>query len=312
MEFKRTFSFSVKLKCPRCGENIEAMGDKPIEKVSLRCGHCGENIEISPGPERLFDSKWNFAFSKGPGASSDGAILQDAFDGTWARAVSWAFNAGAILAAIWLLVYPAPYGFITAVNMAIPPLAIVIAAWSGGAINLLDVGKSEKPTLTAGVILPMLILALRTLSDFEMDDYTGFWPPFFILTAGITLAARMGAPDLRGKWGAPMVFAPFAAAYIYGAMVAANCLPDRTAPEAHQVKIVAKRVSKSGKSDSFYFTVTPWGQPPAGGEIRVKRDLYDAHETGEKIVIYQKRGYLGFPWHYLEGESQPGVLAPGE
>ncbi len=84
--------------------------------------------------------------------------------------------------------------------------------------------------------------------------------------------------------------------YSFGATMYINLKFDKSEPKIYEVTVENQRVS-DGKSDSYYFTVSPWiDGKNESKEIRVARKLYNKTKVGDEICIELYSGRLGIPW----------------
>lgn len=64
------------------------------------------------------------------------------------------------------------------------------------------------------------------------------------------------------------------------------------------VAVTGKRIS-SGKSTSYYVSLSPWGRYTADDEVSVSKSFYQSVHTEESLRIFLNDGKWGVPWYRL-------------
>jgi hypothetical protein len=83
--------------------------------------------------------------------------------------------------------------------------------------------------------------------------------------------------------------------YGYGSIITLNYIYDKSEPEIFNARILSKRIS-SGKSTTYYFELTPWGQQKEIDEVFVSKELYKRLEENDEVKIYFNKGKFEIPW----------------
>jgi hypothetical protein len=90
----------------------------------------------------------------------------------------------------------------------------------------------------------------------------------------------------------------FSVVFGYGSVVSSNCLFDNVASDLHYARVLDHRIS-SGKSTSYYLTLSAWGAKPSGEEVSVASDLYYQVSKGDSVTVHIKKGTFNIPWYYI-------------
>jgi hypothetical protein len=128
------------------------------------------------------------------------------------------------------------------------------------------------------------------------------------LLAGGTVAATIiciGAcwqaiATARKKIVTYIVVFVMAAIYSFSLLTFSNCYYDRSSPTIFHVAVTGKRTS-SGRSTSYYVSLSPWGQYANGNEVSVSRAFYQYVNAQDSLSVYLKYGKWGIPWYRLRG-----------
>ncbi len=88
---------------------------------------------------------------------------------------------------------------------------------------------------------------------------------------------------LLGGWG-------------YGAPVEANVLLDRSPAEIFETAVLGKHVSRGRGWTTYQLELGPWGPRRQAENAAVPRNVYDAVEAGDAVLVRAKPGALGMPW----------------
>jgi hypothetical protein len=84
-------------------------------------------------------------------------------------------------------------------------------------------------------------------------------------------------------------------AFGFGSVLFYNCYYDNSIPVENHVAVISKRIS-SGKTTTYYLSVTSWGNRAAGDELTVSKKQYNKTSEGDSVTVYLSKGKLGIPW----------------
>ncbi len=217
-----------------------------------------------------------------------------------ARSVSRVINTAAWVAATWAVFYPVPYEGAMLTAMIVPMAALAAFKMFGGLIRADEKTGSAYPSVAYAFILPPCALVIRVMSDYEIFDYSNLWPVVLSATLILTLVLAAGLRrELNVKKAVDylifLILAALVFAYSFGAAVYINCFYDNSAPKRYAAQVEEKRES-SGKSTSYYFTLSAWGEAAEPGELSVSKNLYERLDKGDTAYVYLRNGKLDVPW----------------
>jgi hypothetical protein len=87
--------------------------------------------------------------------------------------------------------------------------------------------------------------------------------------------------------------------YSYAAIISLNSVLDNSAPYVYKAQLIQKRVS-SGRSTTYYFTLSPWALKKEESEIRVRKGVFDRHQNNEDVEVITRFGRFGIPWFFVQ------------
>lgn len=121
---------------------------------------------------------------------------------------------------------------------------------------------------------------------------------------GFFSAVRAGV--VRGAWIGLLVLAGL---YGYGAVAVGDTVFDGKPGVGYSSLVEGKRVV-SGRSDTYYLQVAPWGPVEADSEVSVPADLYGAVQPGELVCMTLHPGRLGAQWYRVGKCGETATLPP--
>jgi hypothetical protein len=235
------------------------------------------------------------------GASAPRADDEDQDTFRTARIQAGILNMVTGAAVLWALVYPRPYGLVIALLAALPLAGIGLVIATRGAVTFDSDRKSVLPTAAYSVFAPALILAFRSLDDWHITGWSGFWLPFAVVAAILLGALLFGAAaDAQGKVRTMVIISFVLLAQSYGLVVFMNCEFDRSVPVIHRTVVQSRRISRGRKSTSYYLTVAPWIDGSYSEEVKVPGSTYSWHEEGSTVLIGVRPGALSMPWYFVQ------------
>jgi hypothetical protein len=198
---------------------------------------------------------------------------------------------------LWGSLYPHPYLLVIGVLAALPWLPVALLAKSPGVYQLTGAANSGRPDLTAALIAPALLLALRALSDVHIIDWSGLLP--WIIGAGALLGAGIAWANRKPSrlWGSAIVILLAAGAYGFGAATSADAVLDAAAPTTYRPMVLRKHVT-GGRNRSYELTVNPWGPRSSVADITVSPSVFNQARVGQPICVSLHPGALGSPWYH--------------
>ena len=154
------------------------------------------------------------------------------------------------------------------------------------------------PDLTAPLMIPGLVLAVRAMTDVHTLDWQA--PLMLACVGGIALggSALRVDPWFRQQHWAALLMGLFICAYGYGAGLELNALADSTLPNVYATQVLGKRVSR-GKSSTFYLRVAPWGPVTEAADVTVSAGRYQATRIGDRVCVFLGSGVFRIPWFQI-------------
>ncbi len=212
--------------------------------------------------------------------------------------IAWWMNRIAVAAIGWAAIYPWPYELAVVVLSALPLTALAVYARWRGVFGLVDVRNDPRPHLIPALMLPPLLLVVRSAADFSLADFHVI--ASVAATVGVVLVSFVVAVTRRDdrRPVAILVFGLVATAYGWGVASQANAVLDRGAPQTHEVEVRAERIV-SGREPSAYLTLAPWGPFEDEAEYVVHRDVHDHITVGGAACIRVHPGALGARWYTI-------------
>ena len=219
-----------------------------------------------------------------------------------ARIMNWAGG----LAAAWLYFYPKPYSLALVITLFIPLVCIAVIKLSKGLIRFDERKSSPHPSVIAALFLPAAALMLRSIFDYQVDDYSRLLFVLPVTSCALVAVLFIGSQefDLRSKQGIAMFIGigMLMTAYSFGAIITVNCTFDHSGPRIYHARILEKHIMR-GKVTTYNLNVKPWGIHTEPGEVEVDKQLYGQLTEGDEVTIYLMKGRLDIPW-YLVASSE--------
>jgi len=184
-----------------------------------------------------------------------------------------------------------------------PWLAVGITWYFKGLLKLYKQKKSPYPSMIQLMLMATFAVVLIVVRSYDLYSFN---EKAWSLLAGGTIAATIiciGAcwqaiATARKKIVTYTVVFVMAAAYSFSLLIFSNCYYDKSSPTIFHVAVTGKRTS-SGRSTSYYVSLSPWGQYANGNEVSVSQSLYQYVSEQDSLSVYLKYGKWGIPWYRL-------------
>jgi hypothetical protein len=216
-----------------------------------------------------------------------------------ATAVARVLNIAGGVAGAWAIVYPHPYKWALAGCLLLPMLATAALWLLPHTLRLDEKRNSGYPALTVAWLIPCLGLLIRALFDYELVSYAPLWPLAGATAALTALALAFGSRRflfLAGEAaGLRIHIGALALLYGLGSTSVINAAYDPAEAVAFRPEVVGKHYT-SGKNNTYYLKVSPWGPVATAEDVTVSRNFYQRTEEGQKITVALRPGRLGVPW----------------
>lgn len=178
---------------------------------------------------------------------------------------------------------------------------IALISLSKGLIMLIAKKSSAHYQIFIGIYMPVIVLMIKSIVDYHIFQYENFWVPFIII--GIILFTVLFIYSIRKSntliAGQLIVAILIAFAYSYGSVIRINCNFDLSKPKIYTPIVLDQHII-TGKKDSYYLNLGPWGTRIYPDDIQVDYTLYHNVTIGGHVNIELKKGLLNIPWFYLQ------------
>lgn len=213
-----------------------------------------------------------------------------------------------VLLCIWFVLYPHPYGLLFTVILLLPIIGLILHGYSRPSLTSLVTITTTKDNGTDVqtadfIVLPAIILSLRMLLDFEIENFYTLLLDgtitFIILLITIKVLYRNIERESKHKALTYFVVLGNVAIYSLAAVYGINCVYDHSEPMIYKVPIVNKSVY-SGKHTTYYLEVQSWRKLKDSEKITVAKSQYNEKRIGDTVNVVVEQGLLKIPWHFIE------------
>ena len=209
-------------------------------------------------------------------------------------------NTAAVISFFWLLFYPHPYKIAIYSAAIIPWIVLYMVRDSKGIIKIDERKNSAYPNASLAFTFPMIGLLIRSLLDVSLLS----WAPlikYILFLAVVLYALALTTTKMhrnKKKFAQSLVFLLFIAAYSYGLVAEVNSLEDKGPSKVFTATVTGKHES-SGKTTTYYLSLSPWGPRKKEDDVNVARSFYERSQVGETVHVYLKNGALGGQWFFV-------------
>lgn len=215
-----------------------------------------------------------------------------------ARQIAKVLNGAGVVAAVWLL-HPQPYRWAVAVAIAVVLLTVAALWQQRGTLRLDERGGSAYPSVFVALFFSSLALAGRAAFDFELENYSPFWPLMGAVAGGfvLLLVGSRRRQEWLGHYQAAFLLAVglYTLFFSFGATTLVNCVFDNSSAAVYPARILAKKTS-SGSTTTYYLQLSAWGPRTVPAIVTVSADYYRRKQVGDDLHVYLHPGRLHVPW----------------
>lgn len=208
-------------------------------------------------------------------------------------------------AVLWYLINPDPYALLTAINLLLPVLGLVIVYREKGRIKVIKTENSPYPSLTATLSLPPIAIMIRTYLDFNVMDFTKAWIYVVLITPFIfffLLKSSRKEFKVSNKIEALIIY-PFLMVtiglFVFFGSVMLNCAYDKSEPTIFETIVLKKRISDGKNLTRYILSIPARERADEELEVSVSRRQYESIGVNEKINVYEQEGLLKIPWLFV-------------
>ncbi len=227
----------------------------------------------------------------------------------------------ALVLGIWFFYYPSamfskPSPILFSILLTFPILTIFIYGFKNSSFmswyRLREMGDG-KYLYDMGSIFNFVtwIVASRILMYYNFENKALVYYPIGVIISMFILFGILpietswqseGRKIWRPKlWLSLMLFFNIAL-YFFTFTYGVNCLFDNSEPIIYKVKVFDKHIT-SGKTNTYYLDLVPWGNFKKINKIEVKKSLYNNAEADTIIKISYRKGLFKMPWYYISGNN---------
>ncbi|KAF2339222.1 hypothetical protein [Flavobacterium tistrianum] len=217
-----------------------------------------------------------------------------------ARLFAKVVNSITSIVCVWLFFYPKPYHYAIITCISLPIIGILSVKFWKGLIKIDSEKESAYPMVAFPIVFPGVILTLRVMLDFSIDDYSNIWIPAILIAlvyAAIVISCskQMSFNNAKGYFSI-LSYVVFGFIYGYSAVVALNCTFDESEPLLFDSHVISKEINGGRKTKSYDLKISPWGNKTEIEKVSVDRELYENVEAGNSVLVYQFKGRFDIPW----------------
>ena len=204
--------------------------------------------------------------------------------------------------AVWALFLPGSLTGAAALNMLLPPTAMVVWWKYRRALHGPRVNTTAASGFAAAAMLPPLILTIRVMSAVHARHIAPMLLGLLALTAAATAVGLWRFRRLRSKAAAFGVLL-FLFTYLYSGILSTNGMVC-TKEIARYHAVIEREYSRHGyRSVSHYLVLSAWDGQADGNTLAVDWQTYLAASAGGTLTISRQRGLWGIEWDRLEPDK---------
>lgn len=242
------------------------------------------NAELEQRQRRSDALLSNPRFGDNPAERED-AVNHDA---RWLNRLRWP----CFLMVVWGFIYPYPYNLCLDILMAMPAIAVLMAALSRRRWSVNDDDTSGRLGLGTMMGLgPALAVALRAFLD---DHMTSWILPLLAATAlACLLILVVAVVEWRFKWKLLLFLSPVYFAYAWGGILYIDTSFDPMPSLVWPVRVL--KVDQGDKTNEL--KVSGWGARISDNTVSVGRVFIRHVHVGDTVCVFAHPGRLTLPWY---------------
>jgi hypothetical protein len=183
-----------------------------------------------------------------------------------------------------------------------PVLGIVLLIRSQGRLKFISMKKnSPMPNLIFGFAFPAGTLFFTTFFSLNLIHEAGAWlPSIFVALILTTLLYTFGLNKVEGKIaGQVSVMLVVSILYSSGAYLFLNKTLDTAPFQTYPASIVDRGVT-TGKSTSYWVTLTDFGPYKGAHRMDVSHSVYEVTQIGDTVKVDLHPGKFNLAWYEME------------
>lgn len=204
---------------------------------------------------------------------------------------------------VWMFFYPRPYSYLVIACICLPLIGLLTVKFWKGLIQIDAEKDSAYPMVVFPLVFPGIILSLRAMLDFSINDYSNIWLPAIVISlifVGFVIALSKKKPIKKAAdYFAIVSYVVFGFIYGYGTVVSTNCVFDTSEPKMFSTTIVNKQIN-GGKYRSYDLYLSPWDKKTEIEKVSIDSDMYNQLNNGDEVSVYQFKGRFDIPWFVVD------------
>jgi hypothetical protein len=204
----------------------------------------------------------------------------------------------------WSLFASQPYELTMIVLFVMPWIAVAVTWYFKGLMKLYKRKSSPYPSVVPLMFFTILSAWVAVLRDYNLYRFEKDVWLFLIggtilgtvICVGVCWQAIVTSAKKVLTYSCIVVMAGL---YSYSLLVFSNCYYDRSEPDVYPVTVTGMRIS-SGRSTSYYLTLSAWGPYREGKEISVPRSFYEGVKEQDRVNVVSKKGKWKMGWFWVE------------
>lgn len=207
-------------------------------------------------------------------------------------------NGAATGVGLWAMFFPQPYNAAIWTLVVVPFAGLLCLRRFDGIARYNAKKGGAYPSVDAAFLMPALGLALRALFDWHLLEWENFWVVFAAISTGLVIVSICIARDIRRTATAIFLCCLYSTIYGAGATIALNGMLADSKFTRYHAKVMGKHVS-SGKTTTYYLTLSPWRNRTGNEDVTVSRSTYSEYKEGDTAEILVRTGKFGIPYYIV-------------
>jgi hypothetical protein len=186
----------------------------------------------------------------------------------------------------------------TVLGLGFPLVGILLMVSGKGIIKFVSNGKATShQAIFLGFPLPPFMMLLKSLDDFSLFNGDNLWFPAVMIALIMTALLYVTGINRSMSSFKLQITLMVIISLLYGFAAARqiNAVFDSSQPQVFQAKVIKHRES-SGRSTTYYLTLSPWGPQTDAEETEVKYGTYNDARVGGMVNVSLKKGLFNAPW----------------
>jgi len=202
------------------------------------------------------------------------------------------------------LFYPRPYESLMIILFLLPWIAVYATWYFKGLLRLYKKKSSPYPSVVQLMIFTTAATLVSVLRGYHLYWFGKHVAAVLIvvtLVASVVciMACREAIAASSNKTLTYCCIVVLAGVHCFSLLIFSNCYYDRSEPVIFQVEVTKKRIS-SGKSTSYYLSLSPWGRFRDGKEVSVPKRFFQEVNTEDSVRVFLEKGKWDVPWYWIE------------